>query len=572
MNREEKQKRRAENLVWNAAGDYGIRSRYLAFDERGEADPYWNYVIGAAHRRYDFSRLEKMFRYLEKQKDGAAYVELFWLGLESCLYEGDRPDRPALEPLRREWAASFLEKERTAGLGDSIQDLKEGRCRRILGQKDGLESPEKEILDALEIPAGLSEEALMDRMDRILRRWFFSSAFREFDELGGHIAGGGFSLPLSFRRKGQALRMIDWQSGEEKERRSSKKLLSDLGNGLMGKAARERSVRAYVESCFGSSLLTPEQTEKLEALLCTGVHRGCLLHLTGGEFFGEPMTRQERWQRDFVRERRKLNARWLKEHEAQARNAVTRMTERIRNAILQQQDEDRIYKREGRLSPGLIWKNRYLDDDKIFIRQKKGRPGDLAVDILLDASASQREQQARIAMQGYVIAESLTRCRIPVQVSAFCSVSGCTVLQILKKYEEKDGGRNVLRYVCAGWNRDGLAFRAIGHMIRRRQEENRLLIVLSDASPNDDQKMAGEGKISLRREYGGKEGVEDAAAETKALRGSGIRVVCVFTGTDRELDNARRIYGRDLVRIPSIGWFADAVGKVIADCIRELSI
>lgn len=108
MDREEKQKRRAENLVWNAAGDYGIRSRYLAFDERGEADPYWNYVIGAAHRRYDFSRLEKMFRYLEKQKDGAAYVELFWLGLESCLYEGDRPDRPALEPLRREWAASFL--------------------------------------------------------------------------------------------------------------------------------------------------------------------------------------------------------------------------------------------------------------------------------------------------------------------------------------------------------------------------------------------------------------------------------------------------------------------------------
>ena len=47
-------------------------------------------------------------------------------------------------------------------------------------------------------------------------------------------------------------------------------------------------------------------------------------------------------------------------------------------------------------------------------------------------------------------------------------------------------------------------------------------------------------------------------------------MICVFTGTDRELDNAREIYGRDLVRIPSIGWFADAVGKVIADSIREI--
>ena len=124
--------------------------------------------------------------------------------------------------------------------------------------------------------------------------------------------------------------------------------------------------------------------------------------------------------------------------------------------------------------------------------------------------------------------------------------------------------------MCAGWNRDGLAFRAAGDLIRRRQGENRLLIVLSDASPNDDQKIAGEGRLAFSREYGGREGVEDAAAEVRALKAGGIRVVCVFTGTDRELDNARRIYGRDLIRIPSIGWFADAVGKVIADCIAEM--
>ena len=108
MNREEKQKRRAQNLVWNAAGDYGIRTPYLAYDEHGEADVYWNYVIGAANRRFDFSRLEKMFSYLEAQKDGAVYAELFWLGLEASLYEGDRAKRPALDAMRKDWAVSFL--------------------------------------------------------------------------------------------------------------------------------------------------------------------------------------------------------------------------------------------------------------------------------------------------------------------------------------------------------------------------------------------------------------------------------------------------------------------------------
>lgn len=570
MDREEKQKRRAENLVWNAAGDYGIRSRYLAYDGRGEADPYWNFVIGAAHRRFDFSRLEKLFAYLEGQRDGAVYAELLWMGLESCLYGREVPDRPALTALRLNWAASFLEEKRPPGLSSLILNLKEGRCLRILGRPDGLESPEKEILDALEFPAGLSEEGVMDRMDGILRRWFFRSAFREFDELGGHIFEGGFSLPGLFRKRGQALRMIDWQGEGEKPGSGSGNPLSDLENRFLGKAARERAVRAYVESCFGASLLTGEETRQLEARLCTGIHRGCLLHVTGGEFSGEPGTQQERWQRDFVRERREENARWLKEHEAQSRSAVGKLSERIRNAILQRQDEDRFRKREGRLSPGLIWKSRYLDDDRIFTKRKRGQPGGLEVDLLLDASASQREQQAQVAMQGYVIAESLSCCRIPVQVSAFCSVSGCTVLQVLKGYGERGGGQNVLRYVCAGWNRDGLAFRAVGDLIRRRQGENRLLIVLSDASPNDDQKIAGEGRLAFSREYGGREGVEDAAAEVRALKAGGIRVVCVFTGTDRELGNARRIYGRDLIRIPSIGWFADAVGKVIADCIAEM--
>ena len=64
--------------------------------------------------------------------------------------------------------------------------------------------------------------------------------------------------------------------------------------------------------------------------------------------------------------------------------------------------------------------------------------------------------------------------------------------------------------------------------------------------------------------------MKDVAAEVSALRKKGVWVLCVFTGGDRELPAARAIYGKDLARIRSVGWFADTVGRLIQDRIREL--
>lgn len=37
------------------------------------------------------------------------------------------------------------------------------------------------------------------------------------------------------------------------------------------------------------------------------------------------------------------------------------------------------------------------------------------------------------------------------------------------------------------------------------------------------------------------------------------------------VDGARRIYGRDLTRIPSVGWFADAVARLIVSEIKSMT-
>ena len=153
-----------------------------------------------------------------------------------------------------------------------------------------------------------------------------------------------------------------------------------------------------------------------------------------------------------------------------------------------------------------------------------------------------------------------------MRVTAFCSVSGCTVLRVLRDYDHPEQNEGVFDYVAAGWNRDGLALRAVGWLLRQRRSEQSLLLVLSDASPNDDQRIPnGLGGWA----YTGKRGVDDTAAEAAALRLRGVLPVCLFTGSDREVPDARRIYGQAMERLPAIGWLADAVTRLIRGQLRR---
>ena len=43
----------------------------------------------------------------------------------------------------------------------------------------------------------------------------------------------------------------------------------------------------------------------------------------------------------------------------------------------------------------------------------------------------------------------------------------------------------------------------------------------------------------------------------------------MVTGSDRELPDARKIYGQAMERIPSIGWFADAVSRLLCRQLRQ---
>ena len=195
--------------------------------------------------------------------------------------------------------------------------------------------------------------------------------------------------------------------------------------------------------------------------------------------------------------------------------------------------------------------------------------GDLSVDILLDASTSQSRRQAIVSNQGYVIAESLNRCCIPCRVMSFCSMTGYTILRIFRDYWERGANGRIFEYVSNGCNRDGLGIRLAHHLISKEHFDHRILIVLSDAKPNDVVRIRPRDSEEFIN-YEEESGIRDTAFEVRSARADGISVICVFTGADEDVASAKTIYGRDFARIQSLDKLADTVGMLLQNQIKNM--
>lgn len=100
-----------------------------------------------------------------------------------------------------------------------------------------------------------------------------------------------------------------------------------------------------------------------------------------------------------------------------------------------------------------------------------------------------------------------------------------------------------------------------GKLLDTAPADRHLLILLTDASPDDSRKILPTGKVPLSRSYDGEAGVQDTAEEVRALRQQGVRVAAVFMGENASAPDARTIYGKDLVRIQRMDQLATAAGN-----------
>ena len=568
------EKRRARNLIWNAAADYSFEPDFKAYDEDGRADLYWNSIIGAVRKNYGAETVEGLFESLHGCSKEQLFEQLLWLGLENAVYQREAPHRPALPSLRRSYARRAVALDQNADPSDLLAVLENAHFRRALGQPDPAMLPrDRRMLDELEFSGDLDGPAIAARALDFLHAYFH---FTPGETQAQEAEAKKRHRPLfAFRRRSEAdllpsVRAFGHGFGEH--------LVKGQGGGPdampvqrrltdYNLAQTEAALRKYMRAYFGAPLYSQQELAGLEQELCVDEHRGCHLYYATGDDTHEKLKGYVAAQRRNALRQMELNRQAYEADATRHRTSIRRLTARIRNAMLAYLQPTPVRAASGALDAGRIWRGVYLDDDKVFTRILQSDPGELSVDILLDASSSQIDRQAVVAAQGYMIAESLTCCHIPVRVSSFCSLSGYTVVTRYRDYFETDKNERIFNYFTTGCNRDGLAVRALARGLEDSPSEHKLVILLSDVKPNDVIQMNHGGSFV---DYAGDNGIQNTAMEIRALTYKGIQVMCVFTGKDDDLPAAHTIYGRNFARIRSLDQFADTVGALIQNQIRSL--
>ena len=579
------EERRALNMIWTAAEDHSFHPEFMAFDRYGRADLYLNSIIGYVHRWHDGGALSELFGAFQGTALQDIYDTILWLGLECSVYEKEREGRPVLAELRREYWARVLEESRWSAREKLVQSLQTGWGSLVMGQKPGVTSWERGILSCLSFDASADTSEIIERVSGILWEYFRFDCRSEQKRKENRKRIKDMIKPFRFIRParsvivrntlaghGQGSHKPASDGGEPSGKARNKPSRTAKGFGFRLEAAgerREQAVRSYLDACYGVSMYGERQNQAIRHMLCTGCHSMCGLHFTRGEKFLQATDRGEAsrqlWE---AAQQRKRNREQFEKNRSEYQNSIRRLMEQLQNTLLVDLQPVPEKSSRGKLLGESVWRAVYLKDDRVFLKISEEERLNVSVDLMLDASASRMGHEAVIAAQGYIIAESLTRCRIPVQVYSFSTIENYTVLRIFRGYGETEKNREILDYVAAGWNRDGLALRAAGHLAQQSSCGKRLLIVLTDASPNDEQRMAPVSGTVRGKAYSGDAGIEDAAMEVRQLKKQGIRVMAVFYGLDSDLEGARKIYGSSFARIREMGQLADTVGNLITNQLR----
>lgn len=570
------QQKRAENIIWNCAEDYSFVPDLRAYDSNGNADVYFNCIIGAVRKHYDYKILERILCALQQYENSEIYEGLFWIGLENCTFLRERPFRPVLETLRIEYAKRFIAQFpdcNVASLSNNcrlLDALSLAHWQRVLGEDPKLSGYDISLLNELEFSSDLSAEDIAAISEKLFLKWF-NIITREKKKLQPHtflrfsINGKRRMQHEKYRRFGAGFvfHPEGIYGGESTEGEQEK---AELNSRLT-----EVELRSFMETKYGRPVFPPHTVAKIERELCCGNHNNCNLLFTDGVKVSaaEIQNGFEALSRQREAAQIEANKQFYRSNIIRNKLEIFKLSDSIRNSVLLHLQPSPVKSDSGIFNPGVAWRAKELNDTSVFIRQENDNMGNISVDILLDASTSQKSRQEIISSQGMIICESLTSCGIPCRVMSFCSMTGYTILRIFREYNMPQDNSKILEYVSNGCNRDGLAIRAAHSLMRDTGYEHKILIVLSDVKPNDVVRIKKSAETDFVP-YDSDAGLEDTAIEVRRARADGISVICIFTGEDSEISSAKTVYDRDFVRIRGFDVLADTVGRLIQNQIKNL--
>ena len=571
---------RIRNLLWTVSGDYQL-------DMKPDVSLF---LRSKAIALYDGIKQGALARYYDKDMLGLYLVKKIFLQAgeneltfvaQLCIEEaiGDKicEERPGIRDMQRQCIEDILEQE-----FDILPDLRDipGRLKvAVLRRRlnNGEWHVEKKLQPFMELieRAGNSTDTL--------------ELIRVIDELYNRLMDPDFESMHGTLEQVLAVTMEDlteysWEDflSEEMYEEVLESYAEQLTNSVSGlensavteemeeKRQKKRSVKVvtpemlekaytYVELNYGKSYLSEAEEKKINYQMCRGIHSDCSLYFTEG-ILKNPV--KSNYQYEYAKRLRNKNI-WLyhdKHRIVKHNNTV--LTETLRKSLVLRSETQTVLSDRGMIVPSRLWRIGRTNDAKLFQQELKGEISDFVVDVLIDASGSQMKRQGDVALQAYIISEALSNVDIPHRVMSFCTFWDYTIMHRFRRYDDpRSENDNIFNYVTSSNNRDGLAIRTAGYDLLQREEEKKIMIILSDGRPYDV--IINRPNAKNPEPYQGKAAIADTATEVRRLRNLDVSVLGVFAGEEKDLATEKKIFGKDFAYIRDIANFSKIVGRYL---------
>ena len=578
---------RIRNLLWTVSGDYQL-------DMKPDVSLF---LRSKAIALYDGIKQGALARYYDKDMLGLYLVKKIFLQAgeneltfvaQLCIEEaiGDKicEERPGIRDMQRQCMEDILEQE-----FDILPDLRDipGRLKvAVLRRRlnNGEWHVEKKLQPFMELieRAGNSTDTL--ELIRVIDELYNRLMDPNFESMHGtleQVLAVTVEELMEYNWRDFLTEEMYEENFEAYLEQMSKQMTATGQNHAEEKEEKEDSskkrkivrvseedlkkVYTYIELNFGKTYLSPLEEKKINFQLCRGIHADCGLYFTDG-ILANPVKRN--YQLEYAKKQQGKNKYAYYDNHRTVKQNIAILSGILKKAMAMRQEETTILSDRGRICPERLWKIGRSRDAKLFSQICPADGSTFVVDVLIDASGSQRVRQEQVALQAYIIMQALSSVHIPHRVMSFCTFWDHTILQRYREYDEDaSANEKIFNFTTSSNNRDGLAIRAASLGLLEREEERKIMIILSDGRPYDV--ILNRPNARNPQPYHGDYAVRDTGTEVRRLRNLGVSVLGVFAGEEKDLEAEKKIFGRDFAYIRDISRFSRIVGSYLNKQLEE---
>ena len=573
---------RIKNLIWTVSGDYTLDVKPdIESYHRSHAVGLYDGIKQGAFARY-FNR-EELSLYLMKKiylhGEEGSLMSLAQLCIEWSVAERITKEREGIKEIRKKALEDILEMDFSR-----LAASEPGRLKLMLFKEclNGSEPATNRMRAFMEQVQALSDAKETIELIRTIDKLYNAMVDPNFEKRYGNLETvlavsleelAEFSwkdyleeeaLEESFgtylEHLNEAMTNLDkMELNQETKKEESEEEISQKKKILVVDEEALSKMHSYVQRNYGIGYLSETEEKRRNLLLCRGIHSDCSLYFTEGVLKHAVL---RNYQYEYAKKQRDKNRYEYYNNHRMVKNNIRQLSDMLKKALVMRDEVQETISDRGRIVPSRLWRVGRSHDSRVFLRKLNHDNSDFVVDVLIDASGSQRKRQGQVAMQAYILSEALSIANVPHRVMSFCTFWDYTILHRFREYEDdRSANENIFEYNTSSNNRDGLAIKAAGYELLNREEEHKILIVLSDGRPYDV--ILNRPNARNPQPYQGKYAISDTAFEVRKLRSKGVCVLGVFAGEEKDLPAEKKIFGKDFAYIRDVAGFSGIVGRYL---------